>query len=324
LFDEPGNLNFAKHIKELLLEHDCVILPGLGGFVANYKPAEFDPASNTASPPSKQILFNTSLVHNDGLLYAHVSAQTGYGYKEVQVKAEAFIDRIRRDTGKGIKTEIEGLGYFYQDSEKRVLFTEEGNENLLVESFGLPFLQYREFEKPAIKRYSAAATDVDPLARQRRIRRWAYGTAAACILAAVIFIPIRTGYFNQAGIDIPGVDSFRSEQTLAVEKLPGNGSEISATEMRNLEPGIPATGIVSSDPGLPEPEYNIVVGSFKDFANARMLMNTLVQKGYESRILGTQMGFFRVTAGTFSIHEEADRELSAVRSEFDGAWILTI
>jgi nucleoid DNA-binding protein len=293
LFDESKDLNFAKHIKELLLEQDCVILPGLGGFVANYKSAEFDPASNTASPPSKQILFNTSLVHNDGLLYAHVSAKTGYGYKEVQEKAEVFIDRIRRDVGKGIKFQIEGLGYFYRDNEKRVLFTEEGNENLLVESFGLPFLQYKEYEKPVINKYSAASTVADPLARQRRIRRWAYGTAAACVLAAIIFIPIRTGYFNQAGINIPGVVSYRSDQTLVVENLPA-------------------------------PEYNIVVGSFQDFANARMLMNTLVQKGYESRILGTEKGFFRVTAGTFSLRDEASRELSAIRSEFDGAWILTI
>ncbi len=126
--------------------HDCVILPGIGGFVANYKPAEFDPARNTASPPSKHILFNRNLVHNDGLLYAHVSKTSGFGYKEVEEKAEAFVAGIRKDTGRGIKFEIDGLGYFFLDKEGEIQFTEENGNNFLLESYGLPYLQYKEIK----------------------------------------------------------------------------------------------------------------------------------------------------------------------------------
>ncbi len=164
-------LDFGKHIKELILLHDCVIIPGLGGFVANYKPAQFDPDRGTASPPSKHILFNRNLVHNDGLLYGHVSQVTGYGYKDVQEQALAYIEGIRRDTRKGTKFLIGGLGYFYLDGENRIQFSEEEGNNFLLESYGLPFLQYKEFERlPKQDTYRSFLSDRDPLARQRRVR----------------------------------------------------------------------------------------------------------------------------------------------------------
>lgn len=31
----------AKHIEVLLLENNCVIVPGLGGFIAHYQPGSF-------------------------------------------------------------------------------------------------------------------------------------------------------------------------------------------------------------------------------------------------------------------------------------------
>ena len=55
-------------ISRLLEEHDCVILPGYGGFIGNYAPARIDPVSHSFVPPSKKILFNINLKQNDGLL----------------------------------------------------------------------------------------------------------------------------------------------------------------------------------------------------------------------------------------------------------------
>ena len=113
-------MDFGKYIRELLMIHDCVILPGLGGFIANYKPAEIHPGQGTIHPPSKQILFNRQLVHNDGLLFAHVSKQSGYGYRDVQAMAENYIKGIIRDVTKGTKFTIEDIGYFFQDREKQL------------------------------------------------------------------------------------------------------------------------------------------------------------------------------------------------------------
>jgi len=286
-------LDFTIYIKELLVQHDCVILPGLGGFVANYKPAEFDPARNTASPPGKHILFNKNLVHNDGLLYAHISEASGYGYKDVQDMATSFFEGIRRDIKKGMKFEIDGLGYFYQDKEGQVQFTEESGSNFLLESYGLPFLQYREIEKPKIESYRSATSEIHPLDRQRRIRRWAYGTAAACLLAAMLVVPMKTGYFTSQ--ETPTLN----QASLAATIMPAATSYQTAAE------------------------YNIVVGSFKDFGHARVFRNNVISKGYPARILCITNGTYRVTAGTFTEQNEAKVELAFVLSDFDDAWVLS-
>ncbi|MFC2112559.1 SPOR domain-containing protein [Bacteroidota bacterium] len=308
-------LDFGKYIKELLLLHDCVILPGLGGFVANYKPAEFDAVRNTVNPPSKHILFNSNLVHNDGLLYAHVSKAMGHGYKDTENMAQTFIDGIRRDTRRGMKFTIGGLGYFYADGEGQIMFSEEAGNNYLLESYGLPLLQYREFEKqPIPETYRSIDREIDPIARQRRIRRWAYGTAAACLVTAMILVPIKTGYFNQAGIDIPTADSFRKEQPVNVG-AEEQGDDAYHVNQAGLTP--------ASKSFLINPEYHIIVGSFKDFGNARQLRNQVISKGYEARILCTQKSSYRVTAGTYTEKSEASVELAFVLSDYDEAWVLS-
>ncbi|NLA48282.1 MAG: hypothetical protein GX876_02335, partial [Bacteroidales bacterium] len=61
-------MDITSFIRELLFSHDCVIVPGFGGFVGNYAPARIDRATSTFYPPSKQISFNRNLRNNDGLL----------------------------------------------------------------------------------------------------------------------------------------------------------------------------------------------------------------------------------------------------------------
>ena len=51
-------VQLTKYIVQLLHQHDCVIIPDFGGFVAQYKPATLDSVTGFYSPPSKQILFN--------------------------------------------------------------------------------------------------------------------------------------------------------------------------------------------------------------------------------------------------------------------------
>ena len=66
------SLKLDLHIRNLLHEHDCVILPSFGGFVANYHSAKIDPIINLIHPPKKHIVFNKNLQNNDGLLVNEV------------------------------------------------------------------------------------------------------------------------------------------------------------------------------------------------------------------------------------------------------------
>ena len=56
------------HLHRLFLDHDCIVVPGLGGFVCNRKPAKYDDSRQELIPPSRSILFNERIVHHDGEL----------------------------------------------------------------------------------------------------------------------------------------------------------------------------------------------------------------------------------------------------------------
>ena len=54
-------------------DNDCVMLPGLGGFVCNPRSAWYDASKRQMVPPSRDVLFNPRLTTNDGLLKVPVA-----------------------------------------------------------------------------------------------------------------------------------------------------------------------------------------------------------------------------------------------------------
>ena len=61
-------IELTKHIEVLLLENDCVIVPGLGGFIAHHQPAHYEEEEGVFLPPTRTVGFNPQLTMNDGLL----------------------------------------------------------------------------------------------------------------------------------------------------------------------------------------------------------------------------------------------------------------
>src|SRR5659263_213351 len=70
IFDtlKKQHMDITFYLVELLRLHDCVIVPDLGGFVTNYRPAEMDLVNNSFNPPVKEIIFTGKLSKNDGLV----------------------------------------------------------------------------------------------------------------------------------------------------------------------------------------------------------------------------------------------------------------
>ena len=90
-------VHLTKYIVQLLHDHDCVIVPEFGGFVAQYKPASLDRVTGFYSPPSKQILFNINLKNNDGLLANIVAQEQDISFQRaIQVIAD-FVTTINKE-----------------------------------------------------------------------------------------------------------------------------------------------------------------------------------------------------------------------------------
>lgn len=74
-------ISITDHISYLLISHDCVVVPGLGAFLAQSEPAMVDNSRNLIMPPSRQIGFNGILRHDDGLLTASIARREKISYE---------------------------------------------------------------------------------------------------------------------------------------------------------------------------------------------------------------------------------------------------
>ena len=85
-------IELAQHIEALLLENDCVIVPGLGGFVAHYASATRVKEENIFLPPTRIIGFNPQLKMNDGLLVQSYMSVYGTNFSDATKMVERKVD----------------------------------------------------------------------------------------------------------------------------------------------------------------------------------------------------------------------------------------
>src|SRR5262245_35358051 len=125
-----------RHICELLYDHDCVIVPQLGGFLASYSGASIHPVLHTITPPARKVAFNVYLKQNDGLLANHLSGFEHTSYLEAVNKIEAYAAACRRELAAGKRVVVEGIGILYNDAEQNLQFEPAASANFLKDSFG--------------------------------------------------------------------------------------------------------------------------------------------------------------------------------------------
>lgn len=135
-------LTVEQLIGDLLLQHNCVIVPSFGGFVAQRTSAKIDPAKGVIIPPKKSVLFNKQLINNDGLLIAALSQANSIPYSEAAEEVQAHINEWEAKLQMGGRITIDRVGNLFYDQERNLCFEQDRFYNLLLESFGLSAVHF--------------------------------------------------------------------------------------------------------------------------------------------------------------------------------------
>lgn len=94
-------IDLAQHIESLLLENDCVIVPGLGGFITHYTSAERIEDEQLFLPPVRKVGFNPQLKLNDGLLVQSYMSVYGTNFpdanKQVNKEIQALFQQLHEE-----------------------------------------------------------------------------------------------------------------------------------------------------------------------------------------------------------------------------------
>ena len=103
-------IELAKHIEFLLLENDCVILPGFGGFVAHYTEAIYEAKNQLFMPPMRTIGFNPLLRLNDGLLTQSVMEVYGTNYGDALKMVTRWVNQLKKQLYEEGSVELSNVG----------------------------------------------------------------------------------------------------------------------------------------------------------------------------------------------------------------------
>ena len=183
-------MEIDKYIQELLYDYDCVILPQLGGFVTNYRPASADENSGIIHPPGKDILFNKNLTKSDGLLEKAVADGAKITFEDAGIVLRDITEKYWAKLNGGDKVKFNRIGVLYIDDHKNLRFEPAANENYLksafgFESFTLPARQKSVVIAEEIETPVYALEDAEPEILRLKSNKSIYWVAAATILPFV-------------------------------------------------------------------------------------------------------------------------------------------
>lgn len=110
------------HIEYLLTRHDCVIVPGIGAFIASESEATIDFEKGTITPRRRNISFNGSVVTDDGLLSHSIARREHTSYEEAHREVAVMTDKLLNDLREEGEISLGMIGKLEMDSEGLITF----------------------------------------------------------------------------------------------------------------------------------------------------------------------------------------------------------
>jgi CCDC81-like prokaryotic HU domain 1/CCDC81-like prokaryotic HU domain 2/SPOR domain len=316
-------MKIAEHISELLIEHDCVIVPDFGGFVCNYAPAGIDPVKHLFEPPAKRILFNKGLTRNDGLLAYHVSGKLKLSYSEALNSIAKEVKRYKEELEKDKRLTLDTIGLLYIDEKGSLLFQQDTKVNYLADSFGLAAF----YHSPVENGKAENETKVIPIYNERKkVRAYA---AAAVIAALAVSAFSFTLFEKQTNIRFSSFDFFSKREAPQYVFSPSLYKELPKPVIAETTPvptPVVASALVASTPvpvSVSSSSFSIIVGSFSVKENAETLVSQFGKQNIHVSIVGRNPGgLYMVGYGNFPSHDVAATERDSIRkASIKDAWI---
>lgn len=302
-------MDLAKHIKYLLQFHECVIIPGFGGFIYNYQPAGYNNVTQTFTPPSKQVIFNSKITKNDGLLINQLVDAEGMGYRQAQLAVLKFTDSLYHKLNSGQTVDLENLGSFRYNNEGVIEFNTAINFEL-IEAYGLKPFAFSTISgsKPVMTYQTRPAVRA-----LQHNNNWLKVAAGIALVLSLSLFPLKNNDLHLQSSNLIPMHLLNNEPDGAVVEV--------MNEALDTSEGLVVDQVVSKE----KAPYILVGGSFEYLKNAQILTDELIADGHNAEILLLDNGYFRVVIDSYFDRNEALDAMESYRSVHAGSmvWVST-
>ncbi|RHJ78230.1 SPOR domain-containing protein [Parabacteroides sp. AM08-6] len=340
-------LRIITHIERLLLVHDCVIVPKLGGFVLQSVPAFYGVEEHMFRPQRKEISFNVTLQHSDGLLAESYMQMYDINYRQAQLMLDEDTEDMKNSLQQYKKLSMGVLGSFSIGDEGQLVF-HPGETNLFsIDSYGLS-----TFHFPQLVSLQAEKEEVVLLTKQkdtlyipisRKLIRSVVASAAAVTLFLVVSTPVKdvrqdayTASFvptemvsnkmiiasSQVSEQNVSTISMEQDKSIDFSELKEDASEKVAATSASVtqKPEVLSEPVtMKSNPKM----YHIIIASFPSEKQADEYISSVdvSECKHVSKIV--RDGKYRIYADKFDNREQAEAYMTTLRAnpKYKDAWL---
>ena len=303
------SMTTANYISDLLFRYECVIVPNFGGFVTNEISAKVNHFTHTFYPPSNQLTFNAHLQNNDGLLANYVAAVKKISYSEALESIEKEVAEWKLLLNVEV-LELENIGSFKLNKERKLIFEPTNSLNYLTSSFGLG-----SYVSPAIKHvvYKEKIKQLEPFSvKETKHKTPAFIKYAAT--AAILFALGTVGWNEYQKNEYKNLVAEAEQQQKQVEKTIQEATFVISNPLPAITLNITKETF----------NYHIIAGAFRTPENAEKKLQQLLEKGFNAKILGVnKWNLTQVAFESFTTEDEAINKMRIIhKTESEDAWLL--
>ena len=342
-------IELDRHIEILLLSNDCVIVPGLGGFMTHHVEAQYDADDQMFLPPLRTLGYNPQLTMNDSLLVQSYIEAYDISYPEALRRIESEVEELKQHIGAAGCYELNDIGVLSLNEEGKYLFAPCEAGILTPELYGLSGFEMspiatvetvEELPKETEALETAPAivpltTDEDDDERTLVIKMsWIRNTVA--VAAAVLAFFLMTTPVSNSDSTKPHQPAVKPDTAILKITVDNAAADEAVTEVVKVTEVTEETKVaevkkdtVAAQPAQPAVEktgYCLVLASHVSKKNAQAFVDELHKRGFTEAEIFVRNNVTRVVYGHFETMNAAYNRLNRVRDNkgFEEAWVLKL
>ena len=350
-------IELERHIEILLLSNDCVIVPGLGGFMAHHVEASYDEGDSTFLPPLRTLGFNPKLTMNDSLLVQSYVEAYDLSYPEALRRIEDEVTELRQHLDTEGCYELNDIGLLELNEDGNLVFTPCEAGILTPSLYGLSSFEMKRIGQQTAKMAATPARQQTPVAEKPLLAAeaeeeeeekddehiieikmsWVRNAVAiAAAIAAFLLMTTPVSNSETTGVSMGNLNPtvFQSMtvkdtnmQKVDIKKPAGSQAAAKADTALTAAPAKAQPAELPAQPteaAQQKEGYTIVLASYITKKNAEAFVEQLHKKGFDDAEVFVRKSVTRVILGSFASEADAHDRLRSLRSseEFKEAWVM--
>ena len=334
-------IELERHIEILLLSNDCVIVPGLGGFMTNHVEARYDDRDNLFLPPFRTLGFNPKLRLNDSLLAQSYVEAYDISYPDAVHRIEDEVNELRQHLENEGSYEFYDIGTLSLNDEGGYEFSPCESGILTPSLYALnsfemdPIMTTVEVKTEPMEKTIApqkAALTIDdnkdsetvddsPAEAQTvhiKVSLLRNLAAAAIVLFAFLLFSKPLGNSDK---QTAALDYQMLKQIMPKEVTQGDHEIKKNIEEKKM--AIVQNALAEEKKEIAD-VYTIVLASHVTKTNAQEYVRQLEKKGFDAQVISKTST--KVIYGRYATESDAYKALNSLRDhdDFKEAWVLKV